>query len=193
MASGNLLWLTCQVVPCSTTTLCMSQYMFGGPCHTVFGHLLQSPPRWLILHMSADAQNDIRNLTNTARTFFTRSEMRPPLGHDPTFQPASRLWDYDLIAREGEYYNTSQVYTCVSMSLPLCSATWTLRGQLRYSLMHSPTHSPTPSPPHTHPFACSLTDSIPPSLPPSLPHAPIHTHTCTQPVIPSSIHHIIYT
>ncbi|KAL0029268.1 hypothetical protein WJX79_006326 [Trebouxia sp. C0005] len=32
----------------------------------------------------------------------------PPLGHDPTFQPASRLWDYDLIAREGEYSNTSQ-------------------------------------------------------------------------------------
>lgn len=46
--------------------------------------------------------------------------MQPPLGHDPTFQPASRLWDYDLIAREGEYYNTSQV--CVLASALRMSA-----------------------------------------------------------------------
>lgn len=68
-------------------------------------------------------------MTNV-RTFFSTGGMRPPLGHDPTFQPASGLWDYDLIAREGEYYNTSQVCTCVCMSLPLCSAVQALHGTM---------------------------------------------------------------
>ncbi|KAL0039208.1 hypothetical protein WJX77_011442 [Trebouxia sp. C0004] len=57
---------------------------------------------------STDAKNDISNLTTAAKQFFSTRETLPPLGHDPTFQPASRLWDFDLIAREGEYYNTSQ-------------------------------------------------------------------------------------
>jgi len=59
--------------------------------------------------VAADAKNEISNLTTAAKQFFSTHETLPPLGHDPTFQPASKLWDYDLIAREGEYYNTSQV------------------------------------------------------------------------------------
>lgn len=59
--------------------------------------------------MAADAKDEISNLTTAAKQVFSTHETLPPLGHDPTFQPASRLWDYDLVAREGEYYNTSQV------------------------------------------------------------------------------------
>ncbi|KAL0047060.1 hypothetical protein WJX82_005420 [Trebouxia sp. C0006] len=55
-----------------------------------------------------DAKDEISNLTTAAKQVFSTHETLPPLGHDPTFQPASRLWDYDLVAREGEYYNTSQ-------------------------------------------------------------------------------------
>ncbi|KAL3162410.1 hypothetical protein ABBQ32_010081 [Trebouxia sp. C0010 RCD-2024] len=65
-----------------------------------------------------DAQDDINNLTTAARTFFSNSEMWPPLGHDPTFQPASSLWNYALIAREEEYYNTSQASDEVDMKGP---------------------------------------------------------------------------
>ena len=80
----------------------------------LFIHIEQISGTAAILMLSADAENETANLTTAAKTFFTRSELRPPLGHDPTFQPASRLWDYDLIAREGKYYNTSQVKTFTS-------------------------------------------------------------------------------
>ncbi len=60
--------------------------------------------------LAADAEIEISNLTTAARELFSTHVTLPPLGHDPTFQPASRLWEYDLIAREGEYYNTSQVH-----------------------------------------------------------------------------------
>lgn len=32
-----------------------------------------------------------------------------PIGHDPSFQPGSNLWNYELIGQEEEYYNTSKV------------------------------------------------------------------------------------
>lgn len=49
------------------------------------------------------------NLTKALERLLGKDEMLQPLGHDPTFQPASELWNYELIAKEGEYYNTSKV------------------------------------------------------------------------------------
>ena len=64
---------------------------------------------FLMVLLIADAQRDLSDLSAAAKSFLHGNESLPPLGHDPTFQPASRLWNYDLIARQGEYYNESQV------------------------------------------------------------------------------------
>lgn len=57
----------------------------------------------------ADLQNDVNNFTAYAASYFKTHKTYAPLGHDPTFETTSRLWDYNLIAREGEYYNTTTV------------------------------------------------------------------------------------
>ena len=57
----------------------------------------------------ADLQNDVNNFTAYAASYFKTHKTYAPLGHDPTFETTSRLWDYNLIAREGEYYNTTPV------------------------------------------------------------------------------------
>lgn len=62
------------------------------------------------MFLHADAEQYFDDLKSRARNYFqSGNQSLSPLGHDPTFQPASRLWNYDLIAREGEYYNESQV------------------------------------------------------------------------------------
>ena len=60
--------------------------------------------------MAADAKIDVDNQTKWTKGFLHGNYSLPPLGHDPTFQPASKLWKYDLINHEGEYYNNSQVH-----------------------------------------------------------------------------------
>ena len=84
--------------------------------------------KWLSLQVSADAQDDINNLTMAARTVFNKNKMQPPLCLDPTFQSASSLWNNDLIGREEEYHNASQVLLLLpsSLSAALCCFCWRL-------------------------------------------------------------------
>lgn len=72
---------------------------------------------------AADLENDVSNFTAYAASYFQAHKTYAPLGHDPTFKTTSSLWDYELIGRQGEYYNTSQVaaaallyHTCVVVS-----------------------------------------------------------------------------
>lgn len=64
----------------------------------------------------ADLRNDVSNYSASAAMYFMAHRTFAPLGHDPTFETTSRLWNYDLIGKEGEYYNTSQANT-VTISL----------------------------------------------------------------------------
>ena len=72
--------------------------------------------------LTADARRDLSDLSTAAKGFLYGNETLPPLGYDPTFQPASRLWNYDLIARQGEYYNESQVCPSPMQQLHTLSA-----------------------------------------------------------------------
>ena len=76
------------------------------PCIQFLQILLTPVP---VAAMSENAEQNFNSLTSAVRCLLDGQKTVPPLGHDPTFQPASQLWRYDMIAREGEYYNTTEV------------------------------------------------------------------------------------
>ena len=63
---------------------------------------------------SENAKQNFNSLTCAVQSLLDGHKTVPPLGHDPTFQSASKLWRYDMVAREGEYYNTSEVSSFLS-------------------------------------------------------------------------------
>ena len=77
----------------------------------------------------ADAQDDFNNFTASAASYFKTHKTVAPLGRDPTFETSSNLWNYQLIGREGAYYNTSQVSSWIC-----CVACLAIASQLAFCM-----------------------------------------------------------